>query len=213
LNESPKQKKDLNESLEKLGKEYQYSRDRLNDLLNLMIDSGDIERTFIKNNPYPVYAVIKKSKLLAEFNGIQFGRMFSYGLLKPELNDMLMKEFEFPKQKRTQLNALLEYFGFIVLGSLLASRLYDKEIRSDWLKPVLDLERSWMLSKFFDSHIHEEKLEYMVEELLKKYPENMDILDRAVNTSNEMKEIVEKKGEGLEKMFKDFVDEHKEDLK
>ena len=213
LRNKPLQKKYLEIALKKKGKKFDFSTDRLHDFLNEMIESVDIERKLMKENLYPVYTVTEKSKLLAEFNGIQFGTMFSYGMLKPELNDMLMKEFELPKHKRTQLNALLEFFGFIVLGSLLASRLYDKKIRSDWLSPVLDLEKRWMISEHFDSHIYDERLEDMVKELLKKYPENMDILDRALKTSIDIKEFTEKKGKGIEKWYKDFVDQNKEDLK
>ncbi len=200
------QAKDLRMSLKKRG--IKYSRDRLNDLLNQMMDSGDIERKIQDNNPYPVYAVRGTSKLLAEFNGIQFGGMFEYGMFKRYQE--LLNEFESSKHKKTKLDALLQFFGFFVLGSLLASRLYDKKLRSDWLRPVLDLEKNKSISTFFEGLVHEDKLVYMVKELSKKYPDNTWTLGNAVKATKSMKELVGSKDDvkGLEKMFKVFVDEY-----
>ena len=70
LSKNPKQAKDLREKLKQKG--IDYSRVGLNDLLNLMIDSGDIERIILDNNPYPVYSVTKKSQIRAEIQGRLF---------------------------------------------------------------------------------------------------------------------------------------------
>jgi len=200
------QAKDLRMSLKKRG--IKYSRDRLNDLLNQMMDSGEIERKIQDNNPYPVYVVRGTSKLLAEFNGIHFGGMFEGGMFKKYQE--LLNEFESSKHKKTKLDALLQFFGFFVLGSLLASRLYKKEVRSDWLRPVLDLEKKKTISAFFESLVHEDKLVHMARELSKTYPQNTLTLSKALKTAKNMKELVGSKDEvkGIEKMFKVFVDKY-----
>lgn len=206
LIKKPLQAKDLRMSLKKRG--IKYSRDRLNDLLNQMMDSGDIERKIQDNNPYPVYVNRGTSKLLAEFNGIHFGGMFEGGMFKKYQE--LLNEFESSKHKKTKLDALLQFFGFFVLGSLLASHLYEKEVRSDWLRPVLDLEKKKTISDFFESLVYEDKLVDMARELSKTYPQNTLTLSKALKAAKNMKELVGSKDEvkGIEKMFKVFVDEY-----
>ncbi len=200
------QAKDLRMSLKKRG--IKYSRDRLNDLLNQMMDSGEIERKIQDNNPYPVYAVRGTSKLLAEFNGIKFGEMFQYGMSKN--NQDLLDEFQSSRHKKTQFDALMQVFGFFVIGSLFASRLYDKKIRSDWLRPVLDLEKGRSISNYFDDLVPENKLIQVAKEFTKHYPKNMGILKGALRSAKGMKELVGSKDDvkGIEKMFKVFVDEY-----
>lgn len=175
-------------------------------ILDRLEKKGEIESKFIAGIKF--YNVLKKSKLLAQFNGIQFGNMFQYGLFKR--HQELVKEFESSKNKKTKLDALLQFFGFFIIGSLLVSRIYSKDLRTDWLRPVLDLEKNGSMSKFFEGITYEDKLVYMIRELSKKYPENIWTLGEALKGSVKMKELTELKGKGLEKMFKVFVDHYNE---
>lgn len=207
LAHQPMQSGDLKKALEKKG--LKYSRDRLNDLLNGMIESVDIERKILDNNPYPVYSVVKKSKVIAEFNGIQFARNFQYAMMHKKHIQNLINEFQ-STTKNTKLEALLKYFGFLVLAPILASRMYDNEDqRSAWLKPILDFENNWEISKFFEIMTEEKQLHHLVKELWIKYPVNMDMLKDTINSSNEIMKIVDKDGKGLELMLKNYIDKFK----
>jgi hypothetical protein len=217
LTKSPLQAKDIRRQLEEEG--LSYSRDRLNDLLNLMMDTGDIERKIHPDNPYPVYSITKKSKLFAEFNGVQFSKMFCDGMFRPKLFEKLLDEFQKSKHKKTRLDALMQLFGFIVLGSLMGSRMYDKDVRSDWLRPVLDLEYGWSISKLFDEIHHEDKLVYMAKELTRNYPENTDVLNLALRHTKKIKDLTESEKEnsgdfegfGVKKLIADYVSNYKKE--
>lgn len=206
----PMQAKELRSTLDKEG--VSYSRDRLNDLLNLMIDSGDIERKIINTNPYPVYSILKKSKLLAEFNGILFGDIFQYSMFHGKHLQNLLDEFEKTPHKKTRVDAMLEYLGFIVMGSLLAGKvLYeDKEQRSDWLKPVLDLEHGWGMSKFFDDFIDDKILIKTMKELYKNYPQNMSMLEDCVETQSKINDLIEGNEDEMKVISKKLVDFYNE---
>jgi hypothetical protein len=154
------------------------------------------------------YRVLPQSEKLAEYNGITFRTFFNYGMFQHQ--QMLRDEFKASDGKKTELDALMQFLGFYVLSGLVSSRLYNKKLRSSWLRPVLDLEKNGLMSGFFEEITHEDKLIDMVTELRKKYPENMDVLSMAVDGSRKVKKIVDKKGEGLEKMFIDKVNEWKE---
>jgi len=213
------QAKELRLALEK--ENISYSRDRLNDLLNLMMDSADIERIVLDNQPYPVYSILKKSKISAEYNGTQFGLGFRYSMFHKKHLNNLIDEFQ-TNHKKTKLDAILEYFGFIVLGSLLSSRIYDnKEQRTEWLKPVLDLERNCGMSDVIEGIANENELVLMAKELIKKYPKNMSMLGDTTKFALDLKKLVDDngkvfekdkvlgKGKVWEKVLKSTLDNHK----
>jgi len=176
----PLQAKDLRKALKKKDpKKLDYSRDRLNDILNLMINEVDIERISLKDNPYPVYSVLDLSKTLAEFNGNIFHALFEKGMFQN--CGVLLKEFEKSKHKKNKADALLQFFGFFVLGSLIASRMYnDKKQRSAWLRPVLDLDNNNAISGFLDKIVDEKTLDTITRVLIQNYKKNIKILEQAV---------------------------------
>ena len=197
----PLQAKDLRKALKKMNKNFGYSRDRLNDLLNQMRNGGNIERIMLKDNPYPVYSVLTNSKILAEFNGNAFRVLFEDGMFKN--CGILLNEFEASTLKNNKADALLKFFGFYVLGSLMASRLYDKKLRSDWLKPVLDLEKDKSMSYFLDELVTEKRLLDIARLLSQNYKDNMRTLSESVKASKNVKKITNN-SKGLMKLFNDF---------
>jgi len=201
LESKPLQAKDLRKALKKMNKKFGYSRDRLNDLLNQMMNEGDIERKMLKDNPYPVYSVLKKSKTLAEFNGNAFRALFEDGMFKN--CGILLNEFEKSKHRKNKADALLQFFGFFVLGSLIASRMYGKKQRTAWLRPVLDLENNNAMSYFLDELMTEKTLENITQVLIQNYKKNTKILTQAVIASRKIKDLT-KDAKGLTKLFNDF---------
>jgi hypothetical protein len=191
LSANPKQAKDLRSELGEKG--IGYSRVGLNDLLNLLIDSGDIQRKIIEGNSYPVYAVTDKSKILAELQGYYFQAHFKINYYGNHIS--LLKEFQ--KENHT-IDPVLKFFGFYVLGSLVTSHALEKKdlsdkdlkqkdfevLRQEWLKPVLDLQRGLAMSDFFDEYFDTKKsdLPRIIEEL-QKYKKNMWILESCFENS------------------------------
>ena len=115
----------------------------------------------------------------------------------------LLDEFEKSEHKKNKADALLQFFGFIVLGSLIASRMYDKKQRPVWLKPVLDLERNNSISYFLDKIVNEKTIEIITQVLIQNYKKNTKILGRAIIESKKIKEIT-KDSKGLLKLFNQF---------
>ena len=193
LSVNPKQAKDLRAELVKKG--ISYSRVGLNDLLNLLIDSGDIQRKIIEDKSYPVYTVTNKSKILAELQGYYFQAHFKINYFDNHL--ALLKEF---KKENHAIDPILKFFGFYVLGSLVTSHALEKRdlsdknlkrkdfeaLRQEWLKPVLDLQRGLTMSDFFDEHFDTKKsdLPGIIKEL-QKYKKNMWILESCFENSME----------------------------
>ena len=201
----PMQVKDLKIALAKEG--IKYSRNHIIDLLNNMISSGDLERKVLDNRLYPVYSVMSKSKIFAEFNSISFSAFFEHGLF--QLNPKLVNEFQNSKHKKTTLDGLLMFLGFRVLGAYLSSQQYeDKELRAHWLKSALDLEKQGSITHFFDSVIKENSLHLIADELVKNFPDNFYVLNKAFDAANNIKKLTDEKGKGLEIMFKNFVDNY-----
>lgn len=173
-------------------------------VLNRLERLGEIER-IVLNGVYPVYQISHKSKILAEFNGKSFRAIFEKRMF--ENFGKLVYEFELSKHKKNKADALLQYLGFFVLGSLLASRQYtDKELRSNWLKPVLDLEKNHSMSYFLDQIISERTLVKITKSLLENYKMNMKVLGDTVKTTKQIKELTEREPKGLEWYFKDLND-------
>ncbi len=216
LSKNPKQAKDLREELKKINPDYGYSRVGLNDILNLLIDSGDIERTILPDSQYPVYSVIKKSKILAEFNGHVFSDLFSYAMFHKKHMLNLLREFENSSGEKNQVDALLEFFGFLVIGPILASRLYDddKKTREAWLSPVLDLERNLHISHFFEAQ-PEKRIKQTADELWRKFPVNMDMLKDAIEGSMKIKDLNDKNKDepSVLKMMKDTINRQNKNKK
>lgn len=210
LQQKPMQAKELRTALDKKG--ISYSRDRLNDMLNLMMDSGDIERKVIDSNVYPVYSILKKSKLLAESNGILFAHNFQYGMFHKKHIQNLLDEFEESPHKKNQVDAMLEYLGFIVMGSVLVSKTFyeNKEQRSNWLKPVLDLEHGWGMSEFFDVISDDKILLKTIKELWKKYPQNMSMLKKAFEAQIKINDLIEGREDEMKTTAKALVDFYNE---
>jgi len=205
LVKKPLQAKNLKLELEKEG--VAYSSDRLNDLLNQMMYSGDIKRTIQDGNKYPVYEVRGTSKVRAEFNGLVFRAFFEDSMFKNY--NMLMKEFEYSKHNKNNTDALLQFLGFFVLGSIIASHQYGKKLRPDWIRPVLDLERGNRFSYFIDQLMTEDTLVEMIHLLERNYKENMSVLEEATRGSMDIKKMTvedKKSGKG---MFRFVVDKMK----
>ena len=156
---------------------------------------------FIYGSPYPVYSVLEKSKTLAEFNGNAFRALFEEGMFKN--SGTLLTEFEKSKHKKNKVDALLQFFGFFVLGSLLASRMYDKKQRTAWLRPVLDLENNNTMSYFLDELVTEKTLENITKVLTQNYKKNTKILGQTIKASKNIK-LISKDSKGLLKLFNDF---------
>ena len=194
LSINPKQAKDLRVELGKKG--ISYSRVGLNDLLNLMIDSGDIQRKIIEDKSYPVYAVTSKSKILAEIQGYYFQIHLKRNMFDNHVQ--LIEEFQ---EKKNIADPILKFFGFYVVGSLLSSHGLDKkhitdkdltqsefdELRQEWLKPVLDLQRGFPMSEFFDKVFDTRKGELVeiITALTKSYKKNMTLLNLCFDNSVE----------------------------
>ena len=193
LSVNPKQAKDLRAELVKKG--ISYSRVGLNDLLNLLIDSGDIQRKMIEDKSYPVYTVTNKSKILAEVQGYYFQAHFKINYFGNHV--ALLKEFQ---KENHHIDPILKFFGFYVLGSLITSHALEKKdlsdktlkqkdfeaLRQEWLKPVLDLQRGPAMSDFFDEYFDTKKsdLPRIIKEL-QKYKKNMWILESCFDNSME----------------------------
>ena len=218
LKKKPLQAKQLREALKKKGKYYEFSRDRLNDILNSMMDKGDITRIVLDKKPYPVYAVTNKSKILAEIQGDFFQANFKNNMFLNKKN--LLKEF----QETNPIDPLMKFFGFYVLGSLLASHTLDRkdmtdkklknneleELRQTWLKPVLDLQRGNSMSNFFDEYFDTNKkdVEKIITHLSETYKKNMTILEKSVETSVENNsKIKELSDSSFSKDAIDFINE------
>jgi len=204
------QAKDLQKSLKKHG--LSYSRDRLNDLLNMMMDSGDIERVIEKDIPYPVYSVLlENSKILAEINGITFQSFFKNKMFVE--HEAILKEFKLANNENKSIKALLEFFGFYVLGSLIASRMIKKDQRAEWLKQVLDLEEGNSMSLFLEQLVNndEEKIKTIAKVMDATYQNNMKFLKQSFeySVSNHIQIRGLKDKEGL-KQYDGFLKELKE---
>jgi len=206
LKQKPLQAKFLREALKKKGKQYKFSRDRLNDILNQLMDKGDLTRIVLDNNQYSVYAVTNKSKILAEIQGDYFQASFKNNMILNE--ERLLKEFQSAKHKRNFIDSLMQFFGFYVLGSLLMSYTIKKEkdmtneefedFRQEWLSPILDLQRGNPISDYFDKLLgnNEKVLKEMVFILSKEYKLSMSVL------GNCAKEMI-KNNQNLKELSKD----------
>ncbi len=195
LKEKPLHAKPLRDTLAKKGKQFAFSRDRLNDILNKLMDDGELTRIILDNKPYPFYAVTEKSKILAEFQGHYFQTHLKRNMF--DNNVKLIEEFQ---EQKNNLDPFLKFFGFYVVGSLLVSHGLDKthmtdrklsvkefeELRQEWLKPVLNLQNGNSMSKFFDEIFDNKKgdLEKTVTELGKSYKKNMKLLELCYQHSN-----------------------------
>lgn len=217
LKKEPLQAKPLRDALKKKGKQYEFSRDRLNDIMNQLIDKGEIIRIVLNDNPYPVYAVTSKSKILAQIQGDFFQSRFKNRMMVNEKK--LLREFQSAKHKRNLIDSLMQFFGFYVLGSLLISHAIQKEknmtnkqfedFRQEWLKPVLDLQRGNPMSDYFDKFIgtNPKIREEIVFILSKEYKLNMTVLGKCakemVKNNLKLKDLFE---ESRKDMI-DFVNE------
>ena len=219
LEKKPLQAKLLRKALKNKGREFDFSRDRLNDLLNQLREKGEITRIVIDNNPYPGYAVTNKSKILAEMQGDFFQANFKNNMFLNTKN--LLKEFQ---KETSSIDPLMKFFGFYVLGSLLASHTLDRkdmsdkelkndkleELRQTWLKPVLDLQRGNSISDFFDKFFdtHKKDIEKIVIHLSETYKNNMAILEKSVDTSVENNRKIKKIADNnFSKDAIDFINE------
>jgi len=197
LKQKPLQAKPLREALKKKGKQYEFSRDRLNDLLNQLMNKGEITKIILDNKPYPVYAVTEKSKILANIQGDFFQTVFETHMIKNK--EILLKEFQTAKHKRNSIDSLMQFFGFYVLGTLLASYGLDKkdmtdkelsaeqfeELRQEWLKPALNLQRGSFIPDYFDKLTgnNTDVIANIAFVLSKTYKQNYTVLDRCVKNS------------------------------
>lgn len=210
LKSNPLQAGELKITLEKNGSNYKYSNDRFYDLLNQMIVSGDLEKKFLVDKPYPVYSVTNESKILAEFNALAFSTRFEKDLF--QLNPQLVSEFQNSNHKKTKLDGLLMFLGFRVLGAYLSSQQYEnKELKAHWLKSTLDLDKYGSMTLFFDSVINEEHRHLIGKELVANFPENFHVLEKAFTSSNKMKILSDKKVDGMIGIFKNFLDDFDKD--
>ncbi len=195
LKQKPLQAKDIRTALSKKGKSYDFSRDRLNDILLGLIEQGEITRIVLDEKPYPLYAVTEKSKILAEIQGQYFQAHLKRNMFDNDAT--LLEEF---KKKENRVDPFLKFFGFYVVGSLLVSYGLDKkhmtdktleqkdfeELRQEWLKPVLNLQNGSQISEYFDSVFDTKKgdLVKIITELNKSYKKNMAILNLCYDNSN-----------------------------
>lgn len=168
LLEKPLQAKDLKTALAK--EDIQYSRDRINIILNEMIKSMDIQRTILDNNPHPVYTVTNESKILAEFCGIRFRNLVRDNFITKNV----VEEFGIIDKKTLSAESLIRFFGFYVLFSFIAGHTISKGLRSDWLRTVLDLEKSLSMSEFFEAFVNKDEkiIKNLASELMKNYKNN-----------------------------------------
>jgi len=203
LKQKPLQAKLLREALKKKGKQYKFSRDRLNDILNQLMDKGNLTRIVLDDNQYLAYAVTNKSKILAEIQGDYFQASFKNNMILNE--ERLLKEFQSAKHKRNSIDSLMQFFGFYVLGSLLMSYTIKKEkdmtnkefedFRQAWLGPILDLQRGNPISDYFDRLFgnDEKVLKEMVFILSKEYKLNMSVLGNCakemIKNNQKLKEL------------------------
>ncbi len=196
LKQKPLHAKPLRDELAKMGKAFEFSRDRLNDILNKLMDKGELVRIILDNKPYPFYAVTDKSKILAELQGHYFQAHLKRNMI--DNNVKLIEEFQ---EKKNLADPILKFFGFYVVGSLLVSHGLDKthmsnkklstkefeELRQEWLKPVMNLQNGISMSDFFDKVFDTRKGELVeiITELTKSYKKNMALLNLCADNSYE----------------------------
>ena len=195
LRNKPLQAKALREALAKKGKQFDFHKDSLNEILKKLRVDGEITRIILDDNPYPAYAVTEKSKILAEFQGYYFQAHLKRNMF--DNHETLFKEF---KEQKNRADPILKFFGFYVVGSLLMSHGLDKthmtnknisqeefeELRQVWLKPVMDLQKGNSMSEFFDDNfdINKKSLVDIITELDKSYKKNMALLNLCADHSN-----------------------------
>lgn len=163
-----KNKKNKDETFTEMG---------LRKVMSRLEKKGDVEK--IVSERGMVYRVLQKSKILAEIKGITFMGIFKSGMLIHD--EKLLAEFDI----KNPIDALMKYFGFYVLGSLLASRMVAEEQRPDWLKHVLNLEEGNKISEYFENiyGVNPEVVTKITEVLQHQYKENYAILDESVKKS------------------------------
>jgi len=147
-------------------------------ILDKLEKQGEIEKIVLDGSLG--YQISPKSKIIAEIQGDHFQANFKNNMFRNE--EKLMKEFQSTKHEKNIIDSLIQFFGFYVLGSLLASRMINKKQRSQWLRPVLDLERGNSTSVFFDNLLgnNEKALKEMVFVLKQNYKLNMAILGKCI---------------------------------
>ena len=195
----PKQRKELLQFLKVHGKPVKSITSLVKHLTQL-IKQGDVIRTISPGKSYPVYQFTSKSKVLAEFCGIGFRNLVRGNFI---VTDGLDVELGITKKENINADVLMRFFGFYVLYSIIVSRTLPKNQRSDWLKSVLDLEKSLPMSKFFEVFVdkNEETVKKITLELRENYKKNFGYMSKIfldttynlkIKLSKEIMEFVEK---------------------
>ena len=172
-------------------------------ILDRLEKKGEIEKKFL-DGVY-VYNVSPKSKILAEVLGVTFQVLFKSKMKIADSQENIFEEFG---SKDNPVDALLKYFGFYVLGSMLASRMIkDKKQRTYWLKVVLDLEKRQPISEIFEDWIghNEETTKNLILALRQKYKKNMAVLGHSCIETLKVREFKHSNE------FKMFIDNWNED--
>ena len=146
LKEGSKIQPEIQEIIKEKFNESKLSRMGLWKILDRLEKQGEIKSKFIGG--IKLYEIVyNKSKLLAEITGIDFALHFKQMFIdKPEL----MKEFGLARKTKNNPEALMRFFGFYVLSTLVISHVINNKQRSSWLAAALDLEKSLSLSTFFE---------------------------------------------------------------
>jgi len=144
-NKEPMTQTEIHEKIKEKPYELKLSRMGLWKVLGKLEKQKDIKKTVFDG--VFVYKDSSKSKIVAEMSGIDFALHFKKMFIdKPEL----VKEFGLTKKTKNNPEALMRFFGFYVLSTLVISRIISKEQRSNWLAVALDLEKSVPMSTFFE---------------------------------------------------------------
>ena len=136
----------------------------------------------------------KEPVALVEVQGYYFKANLKRNMIDNHVQ--LIEEFQ---EKKNIADPILKFFGFYVVGSLLSSHGLDKkhitdkdltqsefnELRQEWLKPVLDLQRGNPMSEFFDKVFDTRKGELVeiITALTKSYKKNMTLLNLCFDNS------------------------------
>ena len=176
LSTGPKQRKELLEFLKEKKKPVK-SVTSLVKHLNQLIKQGDVIKTLLPGKPYPVYQFTPKSKILAEFCGVGFRNLVRGNFFA---KDGLDRELGITKKEKINADVLIRFFGFYVLYSIIVSRTLPMDQRSDWLRSVLDLEKSLPMSEFFEVFVdkNEETVKKIMIELRENYKKNFGYMSK-----------------------------------
>lgn len=139
-------------------------------ILNKLEKKGEIEKS-LSDNGF-VFQISPKSKIFAEFCGKLF-QSFTQGNFI--VKDGLGKEFGIVNPKTINADSLIQFFGFYVLYSIIASdTTLPKKQGSYWLNSALNLQQGFPMSEFFKAFVsdNEKIIKKIKFELKEKYKKN-----------------------------------------